>query len=118
VDCSSNGRRSQAVAVEKGIAAYAWLLGEGCDVGKTVFSQVSTGVGLVAPILLVATNRGLPIPAGIWHGGFSTPLLAFNAAALPKVGADFKYFGIFLVEWDNQESVQPFSGIRVSQMVD
>ena len=63
VDCSAQG--SRAVAVQRGIAAYAWLLGEGCDGDLTTFAHESTGASLVEALLMAAKREGLPLPAAI-----------------------------------------------------
>lgn len=70
VACSPNGEPSLAAAVERGIAAYAWLLGEGSDLDLTAFTHDSTSAALVEAILVAARNRGLPLPEGdIWRVG-------------------------------------------------
>jgi len=62
VACSSRGEASSTAAVEAGVAAYAWLLGEGCDPESTVFTHDATSAPLVAAILLAAGKDGLPVP--------------------------------------------------------
>ena len=49
-------------AVEAGLTAFTWLLGEGCDVGLTAFVTDHSNDELVVDILIAAANRGLPIP--------------------------------------------------------
>jgi hypothetical protein len=48
---------------ECGIAAYAWLLGEGCDPGTTAFTSGASDASLVEAISTAARERGLPVPA-------------------------------------------------------
>lgn len=64
VACSYERQPSHAAAVERGIAAYAWLLGEGCDLHLTAVTHDPTGALLVEAILVGAGNHGLPVPAG------------------------------------------------------
>ena len=66
--CSSHGGRlSHTVAVERGLAAYVWLLGEGCDPELTAFVYDSGDAALVEAILVATEREGLPVPAGgVW----------------------------------------------------
>ena len=53
-------------AVEDGLAAYVWLLGEGCDTRATAFTDPVGGT-LAAAVLEAGSARGLPLPsAGVW----------------------------------------------------
>jgi acetyl esterase/lipase len=63
VACLSGGTLSPTSPVERGVAAYAWLLGEGCDVDSTAFTHEAGAAALADAILLAARNRGLPVPA-------------------------------------------------------
>lgn len=55
-------------AVEDGLSAYLWLLGEGCDTKATAFTDPVGGT-LAAAVLEAASLRGLPLPsAGVWLG--------------------------------------------------
>lgn len=64
VACQSGPRRSLAGAVEAGLTAYSWLLGEGCDVALTTFVSSPSDAGLVGAVRAAAARRGLPLPAG------------------------------------------------------
>lgn len=67
VACSAPGEPLSRAAVEAGVAAYAWLIGEGCNLDLTAFTHDSSGAALVEAILLEAISDGLPVPAGgIW----------------------------------------------------
>ena len=58
-------------AVEDGLAAYVWLLGEGCDTKATAFTDPVGGT-LAAAVLEAGNARGLPLPsAGVWLSGCS-----------------------------------------------
>jgi hypothetical protein len=66
VACLSGGTfspTSPTSPVERGVGAYAWLVGEGCDVGSTAFTHEAGAASLVDAILLAARERGLPLPA-------------------------------------------------------
>ena len=56
-------RCSFAGAVDAGLAAYGWLLREGCDVALTSFADDSADAGLADAVLAAASRRGLPLPA-------------------------------------------------------
>lgn len=62
VACASAAELSHTAPVEAGLAAYAWLLGEGCDVDRTTFAHDPSGGPLVAAIRVAAATRGLPLP--------------------------------------------------------
>lgn len=64
VACRQERSRSSAAAVEAGLAAYGWLLREGCDVALTAFAEHSAGAGIAEAVLAAAGSRGLPLPAG------------------------------------------------------
>ena len=63
VACVSGAPFSPLSPVERGVAAYAWLIGEGCDVDSTAFTHEGGAASLADAILLAARDRGLPIPA-------------------------------------------------------
>lgn len=64
VACRQQPDQTFSAAVERGVAAYAWLLGEGCDANTTAFSSESFDEDLVAGIVELAGNGlRLPIPA-------------------------------------------------------
>lgn len=50
-------------AVEQGLTAYRWLLGEGCDLESTAFAAGPTDAELVTDILRAARARSIPLPA-------------------------------------------------------
>ena len=62
VACLPEGEGIDAAAVERGIAAYAWLIGEGCNLDLTAFTHDPTGAPLMEAILVTARNDGLPLP--------------------------------------------------------
>lgn len=64
IACLAPDTPSLAAAVKNGVTAYAWLLGEGCDVNLTAFTHDSVGASLLEGILVAARSRGLPVPAG------------------------------------------------------
>ena len=69
VACSPRGDHGYAAAVRNGMAAYKWLIGEGCDLARTVFRQDATGVCLAEGVLFGLRRQGLPLPAGgVWSG--------------------------------------------------
>jgi acetyl esterase/lipase len=51
-------------AVEDAIAAYRWLIAQGCKPGKIVIAGDSAGGGLTLALLLAIRDAGLPMPAG------------------------------------------------------
>ena len=53
---------SLAASVEQGIAAYAWLLNEGCDSDRTAFTYDLIGGLLVKALLVTIRQRSLPPP--------------------------------------------------------
>lgn len=63
VACSPSSLSSHAVAIEWGMAVYAWLLGEGCELHLTAFTDDSTAASLADAIRAAALNQGLPVPA-------------------------------------------------------
>jgi epsilon-lactone hydrolase len=50
--------------LEDTLAAYRWLLDQGIDASHLVFAGDSAGGGLVVTTMLLARERGLPLPAG------------------------------------------------------
>lgn len=57
------GPASVLSAVDRGITAYAWLLGEGCDLALTAFATDSDNRSLLRGLRVTASSRGLPLPA-------------------------------------------------------
>lgn len=57
VACLPQGTPSSHAAVENGMAAYTWLLGEGCDLDVTVFTHDPMDAWLVDAILVTAVER-------------------------------------------------------------
>jgi epsilon-lactone hydrolase len=51
-------------ALEDALAAYRWLLDQGIEASRIVFAGDSAGGGLVVTTMLLARERGLPLPAG------------------------------------------------------
>ncbi len=51
-------------ALDDSLAAYRWLLSEGCSPSKVVFVGESAGGGLLLALLLALRDRGIPLPAG------------------------------------------------------
>lgn len=63
VGCRSTSRGVSS-AVEDGLSAYRWLLGEGCETALTAFVTLAE-IDTVAPaVLLAASDDGLPVPGG------------------------------------------------------
>lgn len=52
-----------AAAIEDGVSAFAWLLGEGTDLSRTAFIEDVNGSGRAVSVLLRAKDRDLPLPA-------------------------------------------------------
>jgi monoterpene epsilon-lactone hydrolase len=50
-------------AVEDSVAAYDWLLSQGCEPGQVVLAGDSAGGGLVLATLLALRDAGAPLPA-------------------------------------------------------
>jgi epsilon-lactone hydrolase len=50
--------------LEDAFAAYRWLLDQGIEASHIVFTGDSAGGGLVVTTMLLASERGLPLPAG------------------------------------------------------
>jgi monoterpene epsilon-lactone hydrolase len=50
--------------LEDALTAYRWLLDQGIEAGHIVFTGDSAGGGLVVTTMLLARERGLPLPAG------------------------------------------------------
>jgi monoterpene epsilon-lactone hydrolase len=50
--------------LEDSLAAYRWLLDQGIEASHIVFAGDSAGGGLVVTTMLLARERGLPLPAG------------------------------------------------------
>ena len=62
VACRGVAAHSRAAAVQRGVAAYVWLLGEGCDLDNTTFRDDAADHWLVTGITGRAGNRGVPVP--------------------------------------------------------
>ena len=65
VACGAPARDSRSNETQRGLAAYLWLLGEGCDPGRTVFVSDPSDAGLLRTVLLAARRRGVPLPGGL-----------------------------------------------------
>lgn len=85
-------RRGSRSAVFAGVAAYRWLLAEGCGLERTAF--FSSDESLATAILAAAWNDGLPLPVG---GVRSSP---GRKMSLPPT------------EHDRKGAVRPFRGRR------
>jgi len=64
VACWEDTRQSLAASVARGITAYRWLLGEGCDLERTAFTGDFADVSMLRAIFVAARSWGLPLPAG------------------------------------------------------
>ena len=64
VACASGDGVVHGGTVEEGVAAYAWLLGEGCDLDLTAFVSERAEISLATAVLFAAVRRGLPPPVG------------------------------------------------------
>jgi hypothetical protein len=54
-------------SVEDGVAAWRWLLREGCDTGTTTFVGTAAGSVLAFDVLAEADHLGLALPeGGVW----------------------------------------------------
>ena len=64
IACSSpeTGMDGGHSAVQRGVAAYAWLLGEGCDLDRTAVTDDSADNSLTRSVLAAAASAGLLIP--------------------------------------------------------
>jgi monoterpene epsilon-lactone hydrolase len=62
--------------VEDALAAYRWLLDQGTEASRIVFTGDSAGGGLVVTTMLLAREQGLPLPAG---GMLLSPWFDFEA---------------------------------------
>jgi epsilon-lactone hydrolase len=51
-------------ALEDALAAYRWLLDQGIEASHILFTGDSAGGGLVVTTMLLASERGLPLPVG------------------------------------------------------
>jgi hypothetical protein len=63
VACQRGVDSSRWSMVERGLTAYRWLLGEGCDLQTTALTSIPTDLSLVKAIIQAADCRGLPFPA-------------------------------------------------------
>lgn len=50
-------------AIQDGVAAYRWLLGQGVDAGDIVVAGDSAGGAMAVSVLVAAREEGLPMPA-------------------------------------------------------
>ena len=80
VDCGMGGPLRTGAAVKAGLTAYAWLLGEGCDVALTTFVSHWSDNVVVQGILVAAAHRGLPLPA---FGPYLAGARPLTASGLP-----------------------------------
>lgn len=81
-------------SVESGVAAWVWLLGEGCDLSTTAFVSTPAGRARAVDVLRRAAERELSLPAvGAWcctgegpsmpaPGGIDLRLLLVQAGAV------------------------------------
>jgi monoterpene epsilon-lactone hydrolase len=53
-------------ALDDCMAAYRWLLNQGCHADKLVIAGDSSGAGLAVAVMLRARDAGLPLPAGAY----------------------------------------------------
>ena len=84
VGCRVPSRPSRAV-IEDVVAAWRWLLGEGCDVRTTAFIAPSADGARALDVLLEVRRRCLPLPlAGAWRADESDgpPVLASGGRSL------------------------------------
>ena len=63
VACRQEATQSLSARAERGITAYAWLIGEGTDVDVTVFMRDSANAALLSTVRVMARTRDLPLPA-------------------------------------------------------
>lgn len=64
VGCRGESLPPSSSAVDDGLAAFAWLLGEGCDPALTVFVANRETAALAHTVFQAARDSGLPIPVG------------------------------------------------------
>ena len=62
VSCRSHPAQSLMGRVERGIAAYTWLLGEGCDLALSAFSYDAANLSLLHAVRPAANARRIPLP--------------------------------------------------------
>ena len=62
VGCRSEPGGFEVAAVEDGVTAYVWLLGEGLDLEASCFILDPAGGGLACAVAAAAKARGLPVP--------------------------------------------------------
>ncbi len=85
-------------AVDDAIAAYQWLLDQGCDPAKLVIAGDSAGGGLTLALLLSCKERGLPMPAGAVLYSPWTDLAATGASLLSNEESDVMFKKIYIKE--------------------
>jgi acetyl esterase/lipase len=71
IGCRRGPEHPHPTAIEDGVAAYTWLLQEGCNLKRTAFVQDSTNTDLVAAILRAARrpSAGYPLARSIRRRG-------------------------------------------------
>lgn len=62
VSCRSHPAQSLTARTERGLAAYTWLLGEGCDLARSAFSYHGANPSLLHAVRLAARARRIPLP--------------------------------------------------------
>ncbi len=65
VACGQRTEDGEATQIDRAVRAYAWLVGEGCDVTSTVFSADPSDERLPWKVYDAVRSRGLPRPAGV-----------------------------------------------------
>ena len=78
VDCGDEAAGSEQAALDAGVAAFAWLVGEGSDLALTSFVGNRSEGSFIDDVVEALRRRALPVPAGALLDHQSTgPLIAW-----------------------------------------
>jgi len=76
-------------ALDDAVRAYAWLLAQGAEAGRTVIAGDSAGGGLAVSTAIVARDRGLPRCAGVVALSPWTDLTCSGESMTTRSASDF-----------------------------
>ena len=85
-------------AVDDAVAAYRWLLDQGRDPSKIIFSGDSAGGGLCLALMLSCKEQGLPMPAGGVLFSPFTDLAATGQSLVFNENSDVMFKKVYIAE--------------------